>query len=161
MYYTPNRPIQYKKEQIIFKSAPYKSNEEFEKELFILYNDTHIINPILHEYKNKRREQLLQIRPTFTEDFFNKKEYGDIEFYNWLHKQKDPSLAVFAELVNAPKMTKSIEAFRPKVKDLDTIAIDEYIKIKKIGSIKAEWLKQLKKKYGNYILKYLNLSISQ
>ena len=57
-------------------------------------------------------------------------------------------------------MAKTIESFRPNVKDLDTITIDEYIKIKKIGSRKAEWLKQLKKKYGNYILKYLNLSIS-
>ena len=63
-------------------------------------------------------------------------------------------------LVTAPKLSKSIEKFRPKVKDLDTITIDEYIKIKRLGSRKAEWLKQLKKKYGNYILKYLKLSIS-
>ena len=160
MYYTPNKPIQYKKEQIIFKSAPYKSNEEFEKELFILNNDTHIVNPILDEYENKRFEPLLQIKTTYTEEAFNKKEYGDIDFYNWLYKQKNPFLAVFAELVNAPKLTKSIEKFRPKVKDLDTITIDEYIKIKRLGSRKAEWLKQLKKKYGNYILKYLKLSIS-
>ena len=160
MYYTPNKPIQYKKEQIIFKSAPYKSNEEFEKELFILNNDTHIVNPILDEYKNKKFEPLLQIKTTYTEEAFNKKEYGDIDFYNWLYKQKNPFLAVFAELVNAPKLTKSIEKFRPKVKDLDTITIDEYIKIKRLGSRKAEWLKQLKKKYGNYILKYLKLSIS-
>jgi hypothetical protein len=158
MYYTP---IKYKKEQIIFKSSPYKSNEEFEKEIFILNNDKHIINPILDEYKNKRIEPLLQIKTKYTEEKLNKKDYGDINFYNWLHKQKDPSLAIFAELVNAPKLTKSIEEFRPKVKNLETITIDEYIKIKKIGSRKAEWLKQLKKKYGNYILKYLNLSISQ
>jgi hypothetical protein len=160
MYYTPNRLIQYKKEKILFKNAPYKSNEEFEKELFILNNDTHIVNPILDEYKNKRIEPLLQIKTKYTEEAFNKKEYGDIDFYNWLYKQKDPFLAVFAELVNAPKMTKSIETFRPKVKGLDTITIDEYIKIKRLGSKKSEWLKNLKKKYGNYILKYLKLSIS-
>ena len=141
MYYTP---IKYKKEQILFKNTSYKSNEEFEKEF--IFNTQ---NPIV-EYK----------RPEYTEEKINKKEYGDIDFYNWLHKQKDPYLAVFAELVNAPKMAKTIESFRPNVKDLDTITIDEYIKIKKIGSRKAEWLKQLKKKYGNYILKYLNLSIS-
>jgi hypothetical protein len=62
--------------------------------------------------------------------------------------------------VNAPKMSKSIEEFRPHVKELDTITIDDYIKIKKWGTRKGEWLKQLKKKYGNYILKFLNLTVS-
>jgi hypothetical protein len=146
MYYTFNRPIQYKKEHIVFKSVPYKSNEEFEKELFQLKNDNHIINPVLYEYKNIRSDTLLQLKPKYTEELFNKKEYGDIDFYNWLRKQKDPSLAVLAEIVHAPKLTKTIEAFRPTVKSLDTITIDEYIKIKKIGVKKAEWLKQLKKK---------------
>ena len=160
MYYTINKPLRYKKEQILFKSIPYKSNEEFEKELFKLKNDNHIINPLFDEYKNIKRDPLLKLKPTYTEDHYNK-DYGDIDFYNWLHKQKDPSLAVFAEIVNAPKLTKSIEMFRPNVKSLDTITIDEYIKIKKIGTRKAEWLKQMKKKYGNYILKFLKLSISQ
>ena len=158
MYYTI-KP--FKKEQIIFKNIPYKSNEEFERELFDLKNESHAINPILNEYKNIPVDALFQIKPNYKEELFNKKEYGDIEFYNWLHKQKDPLLAVLAEIVNAPKMNKIVESFRPKVKDLATITIDEYVKIKKIGVRKAEWLKQLKKKYGIYILKFLNLSITQ
>jgi len=158
MYYTFNKS--FKKEQIIFKNIHYKTNEEFEKELFDLKNDTHTINPILNEYKNTRSESLFQNMPNYKEELFNKKEYGDIDFYNWLHKQKDPCLAVLAEIVNAPKMNKIVEAFRPKVKDLDTITIDEYVKIKKLGAKKTAWLKQLKKKYGDYILKFLNLSIT-
>jgi hypothetical protein len=57
-------------------------------------------------------------------------------------------------------MAKPIEEFRQKVKGLDTITIDEYVKIKKLGAKKTAWLKQLKKKYGIYILKFLNLSIT-
>ncbi len=43
---------------------------------------------------------------------------------------------------------------------MKSISINEYCKIKKIGERKKEWLKQLKKKYGNYILKFLLFSIS-
>jgi uncharacterized Rmd1/YagE family protein len=86
MYYTFNKS--FKKEQIVFKNIPYKSNDEFEKELFNLKNDTHNINPIFNEYKNKHVDPLFQIMPIYKEEFFNKKDYGDIDFYNWLHKQK-------------------------------------------------------------------------
>jgi hypothetical protein len=159
MYYTLKPPI-YKKEQIKFKSTPYKSNEEFEKELFKLKDASHTTNPVLKEYTHLYVEPLYQSNQVYKEESFNKKEYGEIEFYNWLKKQKDPFIAVLAEIVNAPKMSKSIEEFRPHVKELDTITIDDYIKIKKWGTKKGEWLKQLKKKYGNYILKFLNLTVS-
>lgn len=161
MHYTLIRPIKYKREQIIFKSTPYKSNEEFEKELFHLKNDTHINNPILKEYRPFYSDPLYQIKHMYTEESFDKKEYGEIDFYDWLKKQKDPAVAVLAEIVNAPKMSKKIEEFRSTVKDLDTITIDDYIKTKKWGTRKGEWLKQLKKKYGNYILKFLKLSVTQ
>ena len=158
MDYTLN--TQYKKEHIRFKGTSYKSNEDFEKELFNLKNEKHINNRILSEYTPLYIEPLYRIENKYKEDFFEKKEYGEIDFYNWLKKQKDPFIAVLAEIVNAPKLNKSIEEFRPKVKDLDTITIAEYIKIKKLGSRKAEWLKQLKSKYGINILKFLKLSIS-
>jgi hypothetical protein len=161
MDYTINTPFQYKKEQIKFKSIAYKSNEEFEKEILELKNEKHMINPILKEYTSIYIEPLFQKKHMYKEETFNKKEYGELDFYNWLKKQKDPSIAVLAEIVNAPKMNKEIEEFRPNVKDLDTITIDDYIKIKKWGSRKSEWLKQMKKKYGNYILKFLKLSITQ
>ena len=158
MDYTLN--TQYKKEDIRFKSKPYKSNEEFEKDLFHLKNEKHMINPLLSEYRPLYIEPLYKLQNRYKEESFDKKEYGEIEFYNWLKKQKDPFIAVLAEIVNAPKLNKSIEEFRPKVKDLDTITIAEYIKIKRLGSRKAEWLKHLKSKYGIHILRFLKLSIS-
>lgn len=152
--------LQYKKEQINFKGLTYKSNEDFEKELFHLKNEGHDIKPVIKEYKFVYASPLHQIKHMYKEESFNQKEYGDIDFYNWLKKQKHPSIAVLAEIVNAPKMNKTIESFRSKVKELDTITLDDYIKIKKIGARKSEWLKQLKKKYGNYILKFLNLTVT-
>ena len=106
MYYTLNRPIKYKNEQMIFKSTPYKSNEEFEKELFNLKNDTHINNPVLKEYTQLWVEPLYNIKNMYKEESFDKMEYGEIDFYNWLKKQKDPAVAVLAEIVNAPQMRK-------------------------------------------------------
>ena len=91
----------------------------------------------------------------------NIKNYGDIEFLNWLKQQKDPSIAFFAEIIHAPKLKKQIELLRPKIKNMKTITIDKYCKIKKIGERKKEWLKQIKNKYGNYILKFLLFSIAQ
>jgi len=151
---------QYKKEQIKFKGATYKSNEDFEKQLFHLKNEKHINNPLLSEYTPLYIEPLYQIKHVYKEESFDKREYGEIDFYNWLKKQKGNSIAILAEIVNAPKLNKSIDDFRPKVKDLDTITIAEYIKIKKLGSRKAEWLKQLKSKYGINILRFLKFSIT-
>jgi len=150
----------YKKEQIRFKGTSYKSNEDFEKELFYLKNEKHMNNPLLSEYTPRYIEPLYQIKNIYKEELFDKKEYGEIDFYNWLKKQKGPFIAVLAEIVNAPKLNKSVEEFRPGVKDLDTITIAEYIKLKKLGSRKAEWLKQLKSKYGINILRFLKLSVS-
>jgi hypothetical protein len=150
----------YKKEQIKFKNDSYKSNEDFEKELFSLKNEKYINNQFLSEYRPLYIEPLYKIKHLYKEDFFDKKEYGELDFYNWLKKQKDTTIAVLAEIVNAPKLNKSIEEFRPKVKELDTITIADYIKIKKLGSRKAEWLKQLKSKYGINILRFLKFSVT-
>ena len=151
---------QYKKEQITFKGATYKSNEDFEKQLFHLKNEKHINNPLLSEYTPFYNEPVYRIKHIYKEESFDKKEYGELDFYNWLKTQKGPFIAILAEIVNAPKLNKSIDDFRPKVKDLDTITIAEYIKIKKLGSRKAEWLKQLKSKYGINILRFLKFSIT-
>ena len=158
MDYTLN--TQYKKEHIRFKNNSYKSNEDFEKELFSLKNEKHINNPIITEYTSLYIEPLYKIKHLYKEEFFDKKEYGELDFYNWLKKQKGKSIAILAEIVNAPKLNKLIEEFRPKVKDLDTITIADYIKIKKLGSRKAEWLKQMKTKYGINILRFLKFSVT-
>jgi hypothetical protein len=97
----------------------------------------------------------LDYKPTYQEEEYRPRDYGDIGFYQWLSHQNHTSVAILAEIVSAPRLKPEIERLRPEVKHMKTITIDEYRKIKCIGSTKVEWLKQLKKKYGINILRFL------
>jgi hypothetical protein len=143
-------------------SQHYTSNAEFEKELFKLKSSTYNPNPkiSISEYTICVTDPQFKQIIKYDEDEYNTNHYGDIEFLNWLKKQKDPSVAFFAEIIHAPKLKKQVESIRPNIKNMKTITIEKYCKIKKIGDRKKEFLKQLKKKYGNYILKFLLFSIS-
>jgi hypothetical protein len=101
--------------------------------------------------------QMIQLRkkPVYEEEEYYSREYGDIHFYKWLITQNHKCVAILAEIVNAPKLDPFIENLRPQVKNMKTITIDEYRKIKCIGTTKVEWLRQLKKKYGINILRFL------
>jgi len=127
----------------------FKSNVEFEEELYLLKNET--CDPMEHTIKYIARELM---------DDYENKDYGDIEFYEWLKNQSDKSIAILAEIVNAPKLKPSIELLRPNVKNMETISIKEYKKIKCIGTTHEEWLKKLKKKYGINVLRFLRINIS-
>ena len=156
-----NKPAQFINDKFILKDRQYyKSNKEFEKDMFKLQNNTYNVYPEIFEYTLHVSDPLFKQRIIYDEDEYNIEQYGDIEFLNWLKLQKDPSIAFFAEIIHAPKLKKQIELIRPIIKHMNTISINEYCIIKKIGSRKKEWLKQLKKKYGNYILKFLLFSIS-
>jgi len=101
----------------------------------------------------------LEYKPVYQEEEYYTREYGDIGFYKWLNEQNHKCIAILAEIVSAPKLNPVIEKLRPEVKHMKTITIDEYRKIKCIGSTKVEWLKQLKKKYGINILRFLHASL--
>jgi hypothetical protein len=101
--------------------------------------------------------QIMQIKykPRYEEEEYYTREYGDIPFNTWLLKQNNKCIAILAEIVDAPRLDPVIERLRPQVSQMKTITIDEYRKIKCIGSTKVEWLKQMKKKYGINILRFL------
>jgi hypothetical protein len=101
----------------------------------------------------------LQHKPTYQEDEYYARDYGDVDFYKWLSQQNNECVAILAEIISAPKLNPLIERLRPEVKNMKTMTIEEYRKIKCIGSTKVEWLKQLKKKYGLHILRFLRASI--
>ena len=156
-----NKHTQFTHDKFILKDAQHsKSNADFEKEIFKLQNVTYNIQPRITEYTLRVTDPLFEQIIKYDEDPYNITNYGDVEFLNWLKQQKDPSIAFFAEIIHAPKLKKQIELLRPKIKQMKTITIEKYCKMKKIGERKKEWLKQLKKKYGNYILKFLLFSIT-
>jgi hypothetical protein len=82
----------------------------------------------------------------YQEDEYFSREYGDIEFYKWLSQIKHHSAAILAEMISAPRLSPHIESLRPEVKNMKTITIDEYRKIKRAYISKCHSLKS----YGEY-----------
>lgn len=153
-----DKKLNYSTEKLKLKDYQYKSNTDFEQELYNIKEETLYVKPIILEYKIEFASSMHQpTKQVYAEEKFKQRQYGDIEFYEWLYSQKDEKLAVFAEIVNAPKLNSKIEKMREKVASLDTISILNFAKHKKLGDRHVHFIKKLKEKYGNYILKFLNL----
>ena len=149
-----------KTEKFNLKQLCYKSNDQFEKELFLIKQEEHTkINPIIYEHVIHYISNPYKTKNMYEEESYSVKQYGDIEFISWLKTQHDPKLAILAELVNVPRLHLTIEKERPIIGNIKTISISEYVKLKKWGSKQMDFLKELKHKYGNNILKFLYLTI--
>jgi len=145
----------YTEDNITWDNREYKPNEEFEKELFLLKDEDYKQPVEIMEYKIQYISPVLIQNLKYHEDEYFSREYGDIELYKWLSQIKHPSAAILAEMISAPRLSPHIESLRPEVKNMKTISIDEYRKIKCIGTTKVKWLKRLKQKYGLNILRFL------
>ena len=157
--YNPNKV--FKTDEYKLKSDVYIIPPNLKNEQLLLKNEQHIVKQNVKDMLLKYNAPLF-VQPKsvyYTEDSYNTIQYGDMEFYNWLKTQSDPSIAILAEIVHSPKLNTTIEKVREKINTIDTISIDEYKKIKCLGSRQVQWLKELKKKYGNHILKFLQYSL--
>ena len=151
-----------KSEKFNLKKLCYKSNDQFEKELFKIGHKEHIrqINPVIYEHVITYVSNPFIKQNNYVEENYTIKQYGDIEFINWLKTQTDPRLAIFAELINAPRLHLNIENQRQNVHNIKSLSINNYVKLKKWGTKQKMFLKELKQKYGNNILKFLYLSVN-
>jgi hypothetical protein len=91
----------------------------------------------------------------FDKELFLIKENGDNLLNNWLKTQKDPLVVFLSEFIPNTKISKELEKFKPIIKTTPVISIEEYRKKKKIGEEGVQYLKKLKEKYGNIVLKVL------
>jgi len=149
------RNKKYKEDNLMWDNREYKANEDFEKELFLLKDEDFKKDYEIIEYKIQYISPVFKLQPKYQEEEYFSREYGDIEFYKWLSQIKHHSAAILAEMISAPRLSPHIESLRSEVKNMKTITIDEYRKIKCIGTTKVNWLKQLKKKYGLNLLRFL------
>ena len=171
MYYSDNK---YNPDKL-YKQDDYKlintlytrplNLKSIQSEKFLLKNEKHIVNANLKDILFVYNAPIYNV-PNYNipvkdinDDRYNTVQYGDIEFYNWLKTQSEPSIAILAEIVHSPKLNITIEKVRQHINDIDTITIEEYRKIKCLGSRQVKWLKELKTKYGNHILKFLQYSL--
>ncbi len=106
-------------------------------------------------YKNKEIKKKL-----FEKDLYYITEKGDILLNNWIKTQKDPLIIFISEMIPGTIISKDMERFKFMIKTTQTISIEEYRKKKKIGEEGVNYLKKLKEKYGNIILKVLWANIN-
>ena len=167
MYYSDNKyksEKTYKQDGFKLTSDVYYLQAGVKNEQFLLKNEKHIINKnlkdVLFVYESPvYKAPVYNLPLQYKNDTYSTLQFGDMEFYNWLKKQTDPSIAILAEIVHSPKLNVTIEKVRQHINDIDTISIEEYRKIKRLGSRQVKWLKDLKTKYGNHILKFLQYSL--
>ena len=164
MYYSDNKYRSnkiYKQDGFKLNNDIYHIQTNLKNEKILLTNEKHLVNKKLKDILFVYNSPIynVPIKHINNDVRYNTVQYGDMEFYNWLKTQTDPSIAILAEIVHSPKLNVTIEQIRQNINDIDTISIEEYRKIKCLGSRQVKWLKELKNKYGNHILKFLQYSL--
>uniref|UniRef100_A0A6C0ESW9 Uncharacterized protein n=1 Tax=viral metagenome TaxID=1070528 RepID=A0A6C0ESW9_9ZZZZ len=93
-------------------------------------------------------------------DKYKIKEKGDNKLNNWIMKQTEPLIVFISDIIPDTKVLPHLEKIRPIIKTTPLMSIEEYRKTKKIGEEGTLYLKRLKEKYGNIILKVLWASVN-
>jgi hypothetical protein len=142
-------------DKFILKDKSYKDRKnEKQIEKDIKFKDLEYLEkPLKREdylFKDKIAPQQI-----FDKEKFLIKENGDNLLNNWLKTQKDPLVVFLSEFIPNTKISKELEQFKPIIKTTPVISIEEYRKKKKIGEEGVHYLKKLKEKYGNIVLKVL------
>ena len=159
MYYNEKqhkRNKKYKEDKIAWYNKEYKPNSEFEHEILTLKDEDYKKQIEVIEYKIQYIAPVLLQKINYQEDYSRR---GFEELYDWFKSINTVSAAILAEIISAPKLTPSIEKVRPEVKQMKTISIQDYKKIKCLGTTKVNWLKEIKKKYGINVLRLLYVTI--
>lgn len=101
-------------------------------------------------------QKVFDRKHTFEWELF---QWADYDFVNWANEQPESMLmAVMAEMKKSPKLKPSIENLRSKVKDVPLYTIEEYRQKKRLGERSVTFLKEMKKRYGNSVLRVLYLT---
>ena len=101
-------------------------------------------------------QKLFDRKHTFEWELF---QWADYDFANWANSQPETMLmAIMAEMKHSPKMKPSIEQLRSQVKDVPLYSIEEYRQKKRLGERSVSFLKEMKRRYGNSVLRILYLT---
>jgi hypothetical protein len=123
----------------------------------VLKFQTQPINDSIVKYGNKDYTQQIQSQQ---KDTYTIKEKGDKFLNDWIMKQSEPLIVFISDIIPETKVLPQLEKFRPLIKTTPLMTIEEYRKQKKIGEEGTIYLKKLKEKYGNIVLKILWASIN-
>jgi hypothetical protein len=152
--------MKYDRETFSMKEKVYKPKEKIEKEKESLtrkekeYRKVNCLEKCVLNAPQKVVDQKVFDRShTFEWDLF---QWADYEFVQWANQQPATMvMAIMAELKRSPRMKPSIELLRSKVESIPLCSIELYSKKKKLGQRSVAFLTQMKKRYGNSVLRIL------
>jgi hypothetical protein len=146
--------MKYDRETIALqKDKEYRPKKQVEKE--VLTRKEKEFNKVDHHEKGswKTVQKVFDRTQSFEWDLF---QWADYEFVQWANQQPATMvIAIMAELKHSPKMKPSIEILRSKVTSIPLCSIELYRKKKRLGERSVAFLKQMKARYGNSLLRIL------
>jgi hypothetical protein len=145
------------------ESIEHKPEKEYKPEKIIKKENLNVRKD--KEFKSDKKIEVATLqsgyrefdrRHTFEWEIF---QWADSDFVSWANSQSETLLmAIMAEMKKSPKMKPSIEEQRSQVKDIPLYSIEEYRKKKRLGERSVTFLKEMKKRYGNSVLRILYLT---
>ena len=145
--------------KLIYNNEVFNENNNYKVDELFTKDDEYNVNLLLNNTNINYNNEVFNDNIQYKKEKLIKKNLGDIEIIEWLKKQTDPNLAVFAEMLNVPNLNENIELMRANVHKKQNINLEIYIKKKRLGTKYANILYELKNKYGDDILKFLYLTI--
>ena len=148
-------------DNFLLKEHNYKKKQKYEKDIIkpkedaIRSNSNKNSNDIII-FNNKGYNKVY----TYKNENYKIKEKGDKKLNEWIMKQTEPLIVFISDIIPDTNVLPHLEKIRPIIKTTPLMSIEEYRKRKKIGEEGVIYLKKLKEKYGNIILKTLWASIN-
>jgi len=150
-----------------FKYEPIKPNSEtvfkkkkkLEKECIALWKEKEY-----HPSRAREDNDTLRFNPSkvfernhsFEWDLF---QWADADFVLWVNEHPPTMvLAVMANMKQSPRLSPELEKLREKVDTVPLFSLEEYAKKKRLGERSVHFLKEMKKRYGDSILRLFYLT---
>ena len=136
----------------------FRKKKKLEKECIALWKEK--------EYHPQRlaKEESLPFNPqkvfernhSFEWDLF---QWADADFVLWVNEHPPTMiLAVMANMKQSPRLSPELETLREKVDTIPLCSLQEYAKKKRLGERSVHFLKEMKKRYGDSILRIFYLT---
>jgi hypothetical protein len=153
--------MKFKYEHITPKpNTVFKKEKQLEKDCIALwkekeYNPSHPVSIDTGSFLSNQ-QKVFERNHSFEWELF---QWADTDFVSWVNEQPPTMvLAVMAEMKQSPQLRPDLEKLRQKVHEVPLCSMELYCQKKKLGERSIHFLKEMKKRYGESILRILYLT---
>jgi hypothetical protein len=135
----------------------FTKEKRLEKDCIALWKEKDCILPQKFESTCvSRSSKAFKRTHTFEWDLFH---WADSDFVHWVDTQPPTMvLAVMANMKQSPRLNTELEKLRQQANLVPLYSMESYFKKKRLGQRSIQFIKEMKKKYGDSILRILFLT---